>query len=132
MSFLGKLFGTEEVIKRSFDLVDEAFYTSSEEAKDKQKTELIKAKNKVDILKAYEPFKIAQRYLALMFASVFIFIMINGVLSSLYGLVPIENVANAKKFAYEMNLGDIMMLIIFFYFGGGAIESFKKVKGIDA
>ena len=118
---LGKIFGSGDVISKGIDLID-SMHTSTEE-------EIVaKTKAKVDIMNAYAPFKLAQRYLALMFTAVFIFIMVNGVLGSLYGIVPLENVEEAKRFANEMWLGEIMLTIVGFYFGGGVVESIKGKK----
>ena len=118
---LGKIFGTDKVIEKGMDLVDK-LHTSTEEE--------IRAKTdyKIGLLKAYEPFKLAQRYLALIFTVVFVFIMLNGILGALYGFIDLQRVEDAKKFANEMWLGEIMLAIVAFYFGGGTIESFKKVK----
>ena len=121
LGILGKIFGSGDVITKGIDLID-SMHTSTEE-------EIVaKTKAKTDILAAYAPFKLAQRYLALMFTGVFIFIMANGVLGSLYGVVPLENVEEAKRFANEMWLGEIMLTIVGFYFGGGVVESIKGKK----
>ena len=56
----------------------------------------------------------------------FIFIMLNGVLGALYGVINMENVNEAKAFANEMWLGEIMLAIVGFYFGGGLFESARK------
>ena len=130
MGILGSIFGTGEVVKKGLELIDEA-WTSDEEKADNQ-AKIIEAKTnaKATLLNAYAPFKLAQRYLALMFSSVFLFIMINGILGALYGWVDMEAVNEAKKFANEMWLGEIMITIVGFYFGGGIIESYKK-KGSE-
>ena len=118
---LGKILGSDTVISKGFELID-SMHTSTEEEI------AAKSKAKTDLLGAYAPFKLAQRYLALMFTGVFIFIMANGVLGSLYGIVPLENVEEAKRFANEMWLGEIMLTIVSFYFGGGLVESVKGKK----
>jgi hypothetical protein len=119
LGVLGKIFGSGDVISKGIDLID-SMHTSTEEEI------AAKTKAKVDVLNAYAPFKLAQRYLALMFTAVFIFIMANGVLGSLYGIVPLENVEEAKRFANEMWLGEIMLTIVGFYFGSGMVESVKR------
>ena len=126
LQILNNIFGTGEVVKKGLDLIDEA-WTSDEEKADNQ-AKIIEAKTnaKATLLNAYAPFKLAQRYLALMFSSVFLFIMINGILGALYGWVDMEAVNEAKKFANEMWLGEIMITIVGFYFGGGLVESYKK------
>lgn len=126
LQILSNIFGTGEVVKKGLELIDEA-WTSDEEKADNQ-AKIIEAKTnaKATLLNAYAPFKLAQRYLAIMFTIVFLFIMVNGILGALYGWVDMEAVAEAKKFANEMWLGEIMLTIVGFYFGGGVIESYKK------
>jgi len=121
LGILSKIFGSGDVISKGIDLID-SMHTSTEE-------EIVaKTKAKVDIMNAYAPFKLAQRYLALMFTAMFIFIMANGVIGALYGTVPLENVEEAKRFANEMWLGEIMLTIVGFYFGGGVVESVRGKK----
>ena len=119
IGILAKILGSGDVIKQGLDLIDD-MHTSTEEE--------IKAKNdaKIALLAAYAPFKLAQRWLALMFTSVFVFIMLNGVLGALYGIIDMNNVNEAKAFANEMWLGEIMLAIVGFYFGGGLFESARK------
>ena len=119
---LGKIFGTGNVIEKGMELID-SIHTSDEEEIQ------AKAKAKVDLLGAYAPFKIAQRYLAVMFTIVFLFIMLNGILGALYGVVDMGAVNEAKDFANDMWLGEIMLAIISFYFGGGFIESINRKGG---
>jgi len=131
LSILGSIFGTGEVVKKGLELIDEAWTSDEEKAENKAKIIEAKTNAKATLLNAYAPFKLAQRYLALMFSSVFLFIMINGILGALYGWVDMVAVEEAKKFANEMWLGEIMITIVGFYFGGGVIESYKK-KGSES
>ena len=126
LQILGNIFGTGEVIKKGLDLIDEAWTSDEEKAENQAKIIEAKTNAKATLLNAYAPFKLAQRYLALMFSTVFLFVMINGILGALYGWVDMEAVNEAKKFANEMYLGEIVLTIVIFYFGGGAIESLKK------
>ena len=126
MGILSNIFGTGEVIKKGLDLIDEAWTSDEEKADNEVKIIEAKTNAKATLLNAYAPFKLAQRYLALMFTFVFLFIMMNGVLGALYGWVDMASVQEAKKFANEMWLGEIMITIVGFYFGGGLAESFKK------
>ena len=126
LQILGNIFGTGEVVKKGLDLIDEAWTSDEEKAENEAKIIEAKTDAKATLLNAYAPFKLAQRYLALMFSSVFLFIMVNGILGALYGWVDMEAVNEAKKFANEMWLGEIMITIVGFYFGGGIIESYKK------
>ena len=116
---IGKLLGSGDVISKGLDLID-SMHTSQEEEI------LAKSKAKIDLLQAYAPFKLAQRYLAVMFSAVFLFIMLNGVVGALYGWIDMANVSEAKDFANEMWLGEIMLAIVGFYFGGGLVESARR------
>lgn len=122
---ISKIFGSDKIIEGATKLIDEAFYTDSEEAADRKEMEKFKAEHKINLLSAYAPFKLAQRYLAFGFASMFLFIMANGILGSLYGIVDLQAVEQAKDFANEMWLGEIMITIVGFYFGGGVVDSIK-------
>lgn len=128
LGVLSKVFGSGEVINAGVKLIDDLYYSDSEEAADKRKMAELKTKSKIELMNAYAPFKVAQRYLALMFSAIFLFILVNGVIGSLYGIVDMENVRAAKDFANEMWLGEIIIMIMTFYFGGGLAESIKRDK----
>jgi len=128
-NFLKNIFGGSEIIKKGAELLDEAFYTDEEKAKDREKLIQMKAEQKIKLLEAYHPFKVTQRVLAISFVFTFLFIVINGILGALYGWVDMDKVKDALKFADSVNLGNIVMVIVAFYFGGGFVESFKRVKG---
>lgn len=125
-SLIGRIFGSDKVIDKASNLIDEAFYTDSEKAEDKKEMTKFKAENRIKLMESYAPFKIAQRFIAFGFVIVFLFIMLNGVIGALYGFVPMENVDKARTFADDMWLGQIIMMIVSFYFGGGLVESFKR------
>ena len=126
LGILSNIFGSGDVVKKGLDLIDEAWTSDEEKADNEVKIIEAKTNAKATLLNAYAPFKLAQRYLALMFTFVYLFIMMNGILGSLYGWVNMENVRESLKFANEMWLGEIMITIVAFYFGGGLAESFKK------
>lgn len=126
LQILNNIFGSGDVVKKGLDLIDEAWTSDEEKAENKVTIIQAKTEAKATILNAYAPFKLAQRYLAMMFTFVFLFIMMNGVLGALYGWVDMVAVQEAKKFANEMWLGEIMLTIVGFYFGGGLAESIKK------
>lgn len=128
MGILATIFGSSEVIKKGLDLIDEAWTSDEEDAENKVKLIESKTKAKTDLLSAYAPFKLTQRYLALIFTILFAFIMLNGILGAMYGWVDMESVKQAKDFANEMWLGEIMLAIVSFYFGGGFIESVNRKK----
>jgi len=126
LGILSNIFGSGDVVHKGLDLIDEAWTSDEEKADNEVKIIEAKTNAKATLLNAYAPFKLAQRYLALMFTFVYLFIMINGILGSLYGWVNMENVRESLKFANEMWLGEIMITIVAFYFGGGLVESYKK------
>lgn len=119
IALLMKMFGSGDVVKQGLSLIDDIHTSTEEEV-------AAKSKAKTDLLAAYAPFKLAQRYLALMFTAMFLFIMANGVVGALYGVIEMENVEAAKQFANEMWLGEIMVTIVAFYFGGGLAESVRR------
>lgn len=125
---LGRIFGSDKVIDKAGTLVDEMFYTDEEEAKDRHKAMNAKARQRIELMRAYAPFKLAQRFIAFGFVFVFLFIMLNGVLGSLYGFIDLASVEQARKFADSMWLGEIVIMIVSFYFGGGLAESIKGRK----
>ncbi len=118
---LAKILGSGDVIKQGMSLIDDMVVTSEEEI-------AAKSKAKTDLLAAYQPFRLAQRYIALMFTAMFLFIMANGVVGALYGVIDMQNVEAAKDFASSMWLGEIMLGIVGFYFGGGLASSIKEKK----
>lgn len=126
VGLLGKLFGNDKVIEKGMGLIDDLWTSDSEREEDKRLMVEAKTKAKTDLLGAYAPFKLAQRWIAFGFTFVFLFIMVNGILGSMYGVVDLEAVEEAKRFANEMWLGEIMLAIISFYFGGGLAESIKN------
>jgi len=119
IGILAKILGSGDVIKQGMSLIDEMHTSTEEEV-------AAKSKAKTDLLAAYQPFKLAQRYIALMFTAMFLFIMANGVVGALYGVIDMANVEAAKDFAASMWLGEIMLGIVGFYFGGGLAESVRK------
>ena len=121
MGILSTLFGTGDVISKGMDLIDNLHTSTEEEI-------AAKSKARTDLLTAYAPFKIAQRVIAFGFTFMFLFIMANGVLGSLYGVIDLNAVEKAKEFANEMWLGEIMLAIVGFYFGGGAFEGVMEKK----
>lgn len=118
---LMKILGSGNVVEKGMELIDSMHTSTDEEV-------AAKSKAKTDLLAAYAPFKLAQRWLALMFTVMFLFIMANGVVGALYGVIEMENVEAAKQFASSMWLGEIMLAIVGFYFGGGLAESVRQKK----
>jgi len=128
MGILSTIFGSGEVISKGVEMLDDAFYTDSEKAEDKQKMQELKSKSKIDLLKAYAPFKVAQRYIAIVFLFNFTlsFILILGM--TVFKLDTAEALAVVGAF----NISWIMITIVMFYFGGGFIDSAKRsnIKGL--
>lgn len=112
LGVLKAIFGSGEVIKEGFQLIDD-MHTSDEERIE------ARADNKVRILQAYEPFKLAQRLLAVMFTITFLFsfLLVLGMTLSGQG-----NPEAVKQILAEFWIGEIMLTIVLFYFGGGAAE----------
>ena len=119
LGIIAKILGSGDVVKQGLSLIDEMHTSTEEEV-------AVKSKAKTELLAAYAPFKLAQRYIALMFTAMFLFIMANGVVGALYGVIDMANVEAAKDFAASMWLGEIMLGIVGFYFGGGLAESVRK------
>lgn len=108
--WLGKLFGSDKVIEKGFDLIDSIHTSDVEEIE-------AKVKSKTDLLKAYAPFKLTQRVLAFAFTFVFLscFIMV------LFG-IGIDDTTNVIDVLNQFYIGEIMLTITVFYFGGGFLE----------
>lgn len=119
LGIIAKILGSGDVVKQGLNLIDEMHTSTEEEV-------AVKSKAKTELLAAYAPFKLAQRYIALMFTAMFLFIMANGVVGALYGVIDMANVEAAKDFAASMWLGEITATIVAFYFGGGLAESVRK------
>ena len=118
LAVLGKILGSDDVIKKGMDLIDD-MHTSTEE-------EIAAAsKAKQDLLAAYAPYKLAQRYLALMFTSVFLAMFVLVTVMTLLGHGDIDAV---KQILGEFWLGEIQLLVVSFYFGGGLAESVTSAK----
>ena len=128
MGIFSTLFGSEKVVSKGLDLIDDMWTSDSEAAEDKRKLVEVKAKAKTDLLSAYAPFKLAQRWIAFGFTTVFLFIMVSGVLGAMFDIVDLAAVQAAKDLANDMWLGEIMLAIISFYFGGGFAESIKNKR----
>ena len=121
MGIISSLFGTGDVITKGMELIDNLHTSTEEEV-------AAKSKARTDLLSAYAPFKLAQRVIAFGFTFMFLFIMANGVLGALYGVIDLEAVDKAKAYANEMWLGEIMLTIVGFYFGGGAFEGVMNAR----
>ncbi len=125
MDIWGKLFGDEDVIKKSVDGIyngiDKSFFTAEE-----------KAEYFLRLLEAYHPFKLAQRFIALLFVVPYILSFMVALGSFLIGLYLneknfIDGSIALIDFANKY-LGIPVSVIVAFYFAGGALNSLKGVK----
>lgn len=128
LALLGQIFGSKEVISKGMDIIDDLHYGGQEKSEDERKFEQQKVKLKIEEKKAYHPYKLAQRVIAFSFVGTYIFIMLNGVLGTLYGIIDMDSVYKAMEFANKMFLGEITLVIITFYFGDAVVSKFKKGK----
>lgn len=115
-SVLGKIFGTDKVVSKGLELIDDAWTTDEEMIE-------ARAKAKIDLMKSYAPFKLAQRYLAVMFSVTFLFSFFLVLLMTLFNH---GNPDEVFKVLEQFNIGWIMMAIVTFYFGGGLVDSIKR------
>jgi hypothetical protein len=118
MGLLANIFGTGDVIKAGFDLIDD-MHTSD--------VEIIEANAdaKVRRLEAYAPFKLAQRLLAMMFAITFLFCFMMVLTCTMFGW---GNPDDVREVMGEFYIAPIMFTIVGFYFGGGMLEGVLKAK----
>lgn len=118
LGIIGKILGSDKVVKAGLDLIDDMHTSSEEEI-------AAKSKAKIDLMNAYAPFKIAQRWLALMFGLTFIgsyFIVLTMTLSG-------QGDADAvTKVMEQFSINYAMLIILGFYFGGGAVEGFMEKR----
>ena len=134
MSFFGKLFGSESVIKKAaegvYNGVNYAFHTDQE-----------KAEHFLKLLKAYEPFKLAQRFIALIIAVPFVvvwtlcalMIVVSALMEPCLSEAVCRSSAvleSARLLADWNNetLGEPLSVVLFFYFCGGAAEGAIRAK----
>ena len=102
------IFGTEKVVSKGMDMIDDAFYTDQEEAEDAKG----KREWKLKLLQAYQPFKTAQRLLALLYSIPYVSIVVYATIMN--DMVLMERVNEA--------LGMQCLAIVSFYFMGGVGE----------
>ena len=114
MSFLGKLFGKDNIIQAGIDGIDKIVYTDEE-----------KVDNKLLLLAAYAPFKLAQRFLMLMVGIPY---MLAWFITFVCSFSAIDTTAHLALL--EGKVGSVFWIIVTFYFGGGLLEGgIKAYKG---
>lgn len=118
LGVLGKILGSDSVIKQGIKLIDDMHTSTEEEI-------AAKTKQRVEIMQAYAPFKIAQRFLALMFGFTFLASYIIVLTMTIAGTGDPDAVTQVME---QFSINWAMMIILGFYFGAGAVESFQNKK----
>ena len=118
LGVLGKILGSDSVIKQGMKLIDEMHTSTEEEI-------AAKSKARIDLMNAYAPFKLAQRYLALMFGFTFLASYIIVLTMTIAGTGDPDAVTKVME---QFSINYAMMIILGFYFGAGALESFQNKK----
>ena len=134
MSFWGKLFGSDNVIKKAADGVyngiDAVFFTKQEQSE-----------HFLKLLQAYEPFKLAQRLLALIvgipYVLVWLICAVMMVIAAFMEPCTTEMICRSntvldisKELASKNNdtLGVPFAIILGFYFAGGTAEGIIRAR----
>jgi len=118
LGVLGKILGSDSVIKQGIKLIDDMHTSTEEEI-------AAKSKARIDLMNAYAPFKLAQRYLALMFGFTFLASYIIVLTMTIIGTGDPDAVTKVME---QFSINYAMMIILGFYFGAGALESFQNKK----
>ena len=118
MGILGKILGSDAIIKGGMDLIDDMWETDAEKRESKTQA-------KIDLMNAYKPFKIAQRYLALMFGGMYLLSFLLVLTMTLAGIGETQQVFTVLE---RFKISWIMLTIVGFYFGGGLAESVMPKK----
>jgi hypothetical protein len=118
LGVLGKILGSDSVIKQGIKLIDDMHTSTEEEI-------AAKSKARIDLMNAYAPFKLAQRYLALMFGFTFLASYIIVLTMTIAGTGDPDAVTQVME---QFSINYAMMIILGFYFGAGALESFQNKK----
>jgi len=118
LGVLGKILGSDSVIKQGMKLIDDMHTSTEEEI-------AAKSKARIDLMNAYAPFKLAQRYLALMFGFTFLASYIIVLTMTIIGTGDPDAVTKVME---QFSINYAMMIILGFYFGAGALESFQNKK----
>jgi hypothetical protein len=118
LAVLGKILGSDSVIKQGMKLIDDMHTSTEEEI-------AAKSKAKIDLMGAYAPFKIAQRYLALMFGATFLGSYVIVLSMTISGQGDPDAVTKVME---QFSINYAMLIILGFYFGGGVVDSIKAKK----
>ena len=118
LGVLGKILGSDSVIKQGLKLINDMHTSTEEEIK-------AKTEQRVALMQSYAPFKLAQRYLALMFGFTFLASYIIVLTMTIAGTGDPDAVTKVME---QFSINYAMMIILGFYFGAGALESFQNKK----
>ena len=118
LAVLGKILGSDSVIKQGMKLIDDMHTSTEEEI-------AAKSKAKIDLMGAYAPFKIAQRYLALMFGATLLGSYVIVLSMTISGQGDPDAVTKVME---QFSINYAMLIILGFYFGGGVVDSIKAKK----
>ncbi len=121
MGILGRILGSDAIIAKGMELIDDAFESDAEARESKAKT-------KIDLMNAYAPFKVAQRYLALMFGGTYLLTYFFIMTASVFDLIDREALTEVRAIMAEFSIDWIMLTVVGFYFGGGLAESIRRPK----
>ena len=110
MGLLGKIFGSDTVIKGGIDMLDNAFYTDQE-----------KVENHKEMLRLYEPYKLAQRVIAFTMIGLFTLSFITVFALSVFDLDYSRAVSVIDSFGIPYLAG----LVFTFYFAGSVLGKGK-------
>jgi hypothetical protein len=118
LGVIGKILGSDAVIKKGMDLIDDMHTSTEEEI-------AAKSKAKIDLMNAYAPFKVAQRWLALMFGVIFLGSYLLVLVMTLTGQGDPDAVTKVMD---QFTINYAMLVILGFYFGAGAAEGFLEKR----
>jgi hypothetical protein len=118
LGVLGKILGSDSVIKQGLKLIDDMHTSTEEEIK-------AKTEQRVALMQSYAPFKLAQRYLALMFGFTFLASYVLVLSMTISGFGDPDAVTKVME---QFSINYAMLIILGFYFGGGVVDSIKAKK----
>lgn len=114
MGIIDKLLGSDEVIKKGSEILDESLFSQEE-----------RAQHFKGLLKLYEPFRVAQRFIALLVVCPFVLVYLLSVtMFILSAFIDVGSIETVKTIADNntATLGQAASIIVAFYFGGGMLE----------
>ena len=110
MGWFSSIFAGDSALKKSLDIVDNAFYTDEE-----------RAKHKEEFIRSHIPFRRSQRRIATIFSIFYLSILFILLLMSAFFDVS-HQIKTLEQYT-SSDFTQFMQLIMLFYFGGGAAET---------